>query len=153
MKWIHFASSLSRGLLYHQCFILLFFLGLINPHAVQFTYHSVPKQQLKPGPEADPFKFQMVGNKWIWVRPLCYSCKPYLTEKPWIGGSAKVGKGASRMCLFVSESSQTCAYVCVFAVCANIASPLLDPTSRISRGSVLFPLTIANQFLRCSIQK
>lgn len=46
-----------------------------------------------------------------------------------------VGKGAFKMC-FVSECSKDC--VCVdVCVCVNIASPVLDPTSCITRGSVL----------------
>lgn len=40
-------------------------------------------------------------------------------------------------CVCSSQSLVQTVRMCVFAVCANIASPLLDPTSRISRGSVL----------------
>ncbi len=44
------------------------------------------------------------------------------------------------MCCFVSEYSKDCVSACVWmwmCVCVNIACPLLDPTSCITRGSVL----------------
>lgn len=87
------------------------FLGLRNPHAVQFICLSVHKQQFKAGPGPSPFQKQ----KCVWARPVYYSDKPYQTEKPWTGGSVTVGKGAFRMCRFVSERSKdsVCGCVCV----------------------------------------
>lgn len=150
-------SCISKKRLMVFCIIsvssFFLFLGLRNLHAVQFSCLSVLKQQFKAGLTSRP----SLIHSWIGAQPLCRSCKPYQTEKPQIGGSVTVGKGAFRMC-FVSECRGVCvrAYVCV-CVCLHyvrIQRLLVLILLLVSLGGQYwFPLAIANQFLRCSIKK
>ena len=73
-------ANLSRSSVLSVFYPLSLFLGLRNPHAVQFAHVSVLKQQLKKQ-EWTQVRLEWNGSGLI---PCTTVVKPYQTEKPWM---------------------------------------------------------------------
>lgn len=123
----------SHGLFCHQCFILL-----PQPHKPSCSSAHLALSS-QTAVETMAKTRSIVTNIWLKTNGSVLSpsstVESHIKQKS-LGGCVMVDKGAFRICcLSPSLVAAVCGRVCVCSV--EIVSLLLDPTSRITRGSVL----------------